>query len=170
MKHDRRISFLHKTLLAVVLMNVLAATALAQTWSTKSPMPGTRYAFASCVAGSKLYAFGGYDGTHIDTVVAYNPATNSWSARSPMPVQRTDAEAVESGGKIYVMGGQVGGATLTTRVDVYDPANDSWGTPVTPMPTMRTAFGVASIDGIIYTVGGTEWRRPVHRRSLRSHF
>src|SRR5688572_32523893 len=78
MKHDRRISFLYKPLLAVALMNVLAATALAQTWSTKSPMPGTRYAFASCVAGSKLYAFGGYDGAHIDTVVAYDPVTNSW--------------------------------------------------------------------------------------------
>ena len=142
MKHDRRISLLHKTLLAVVLMNVLAATALAQTWSTKSSMPGTRYAFASCVADGKLYAFGGYDGAHIDTVVAYDPETNSWSAKSPMPVQRTDAEAVESGGKIYVMGGQIGGATLTTRVDVYDPATDSWGTPVTPMPTIRTAFGV----------------------------
>jgi len=155
MKHDRRISFLLQTLLAVVLMNVLAAPALAQTWSTKSSMPGTRYAFASCVAAGKLYAFGGYDGNHIDTVVAYDPGTNSWSSKSPMPVQRTDAEAVESGGKIYVMGGQVGGATLTTRVDVYDPATDSWGTPVAPMPTLRTAFGVASIDGIIYTVGGT---------------
>lgn len=155
MKHDRRISFLQKTLLAVALMNVLPATALAQTWSTKSPMPGTRYAFASCVADGKLYAFGGYDGNHIDTVVAYDPGTNSWSARSPMPVQRTDAEAVESGGKIYVMGGQIGGATLTTRVDVYDPATNSWGSPVAPMPTIRTAFGVASIDGIIYTVGGT---------------
>ena len=35
MKHDRRVSFLHKTLLAFVLINVLAATALAETWVNK---------------------------------------------------------------------------------------------------------------------------------------
>lgn len=155
MKHHRPFSFLHKPFLALVLMNALAATALAQTWSPRTSMPGPRYAFASCVADGKLYAFGGYDGTHINTVVAYDPVAGSWSSKSPMPVQRTDAEAVEAGGKIYILGGQIGGATLTTRVDVYDPATDSWGTPVAPMPTLRTAFGLASIDGIIYAVGGT---------------
>lgn len=141
----------------IALLGTVSVTTVAQggTWSTKPSMPGSRYAFASCVADGKLYAFGGYDGAHINTVVAYDPVTGVWSSKSPMPVQRTDAEAVEASGKVYVMGGQIGGTTLTTRVDVYDPANDSWGTPLTPMPTMRTAFGVASIDGIIYAVGGT---------------
>jgi hypothetical protein len=155
MKNVRPFSFLYKTLLTFALMNALAATALAQTWSTRSSMPGPRYAFAACVADGKLYAFGGYDGAHVNTVVAYDPANGSWTSKSPMPVQRTDAEAAEAGGKIYVLGGQIGGVALTTRVDVYDPATDSWGTPVAPMPTLRTAFGVASIDGIIYAVGGT---------------
>jgi len=155
MKHHRLFSFLPRTFLAFALVIGACASVFAQTWSTQTSMPGSRYAFAACVADGKLYAFGGYDGAHIATVVAYNPATGSWSLKSPMPVQRTDAEAVEAGGKIYILGGQIGGATLTTRVDVYDPATDSWGAPVAAMPTMRTAFGVASIDGIIYAVGGT---------------
>jgi N-acetylneuraminic acid mutarotase len=119
-------------------------------------MPGPRAYFASCAAGGKFYAFGGDDGAHIDTVVAYDPATDSWSSKAPMPVQRTSAEAVEAGGKIYVLGGFINGTALTTRVDVYDPATDSWGVPVAPMPTLRTTFGVASIDGIIYAVGGSD--------------
>lgn len=147
---------LRKALLAFAPVLILCATALAQggMWTTKTPMPGPRAYFASCVAGGKLYAFGGYDGAHIDTVVAYDPTTNSWSSRAPMPVARTSASAVEAAGKIYVLGGFTNN-TLTTRVDVYDPATDTWGAPVAPLPTLRTTFGVAAIDGIIYAAGGT---------------
>ncbi len=156
MKNKRIFSVLAKALVCVGALNCLIAAASAQTWSTKTSMPGPRYAFASCVAAGNVYAFGGYDGVaHINTVVAYDPATNSWSAKSPMPIQRTDARAVAVGGKIYILGGQMGGITFVTQVDVYDPATDSWGAPVAPMPSARTAFGVAAIDGIIYVVGGT---------------
>lgn len=142
----------------IVTISLLAFTSqvLSQgAWQTKAAMPGPRDGAASCAAGGKLYAFGGYDGTHLGTSVAYDPATDTWSAKAPMPVPRSSATAVEAGGKIYVLGGFInGGTTLTTRVDVYDPATDSWDAPAAAMPTVRTTFGAAAIDGIIYAAGG----------------
>ena len=139
------------------LVSTVSVTSVAQsgTWTAKPSMPGVRAYFASCTAGNKLYAFGGYDGAHLSTVVAYDTATGTWSSKAPMPVARTSAAAAEAGGKIYVLGGFTNsGTTLTTRVDVYDPATDSWGAPVASMPTLRATFGLAAIDGIIYAVGG----------------
>lgn len=138
-------------------VSTVSVTTVAQsgTWTTKPSMPSPRAYFASCSAGNTLYAFGGYDGAHLDTVIAYDTDTGVWSSKALMPVARTSAQAVEAGGKIYVLGGFINNATtLTTRVDVYDPATDSWGAPVAPMPTLRTTFGVGVIDGIIYAVGG----------------
>lgn len=147
----------HRTLATLTLAFAAASPALAQgTWAAAPAMPQPRAYFAGCAAGSQLYAFGGYDGAHVNTVVAYDTDTGVWSSRTPMPVQRTSAACAESGGLIYVFGGTTnGGTTLTTRVDVYDPEADSWGSPVTPMPTLRTNMGVAAIDGIIYAVGGS---------------
>src|SRR5258708_4411347 len=150
--------FTLRTLIAAVALTLgMCITSLAQggTWTTKTSMPGPRSNFAVCVAGGNLYAFGGYGGAHLDTVVAYDIASDTWSSKAPMPVARTGAAAAAVGGKIYVFGGFANsGTTLTTRVDVYDPATDLWATPVAPMPTLRTSFGVAVIDGIIYAVGG----------------
>ena len=146
-----------KTIGPVLLLITTATTALAQgTWAPAAPMPQPRAFFAGCTAGTHLFAIGGYDGAHVDTVAAYDTATGAWGSRAPMPVQRTGAQCAESGGLIYVLGGTTnGGTTLTTRVDVYDPATDTWGTPVAPMPTSRANMGVATIDGIIYVAGGS---------------
>lgn len=146
----------NKILASVMLTLVASTPAAAQgTWAGAPAMPQPRAYFAGCAAGSQLYAFGGYDGAHVDTVAAYDTSSGVWSTRTPMPVQRTSAVCVESGGVIYVFGGTTNaGTTLTTRVDVYDPDTDSWRSPVAPLPTLRTNMGVAVINGIIYAVGG----------------
>ena len=61
-------------------------------------------------------------------------------------------------GKIYVVGGNIdddeGEVVATDRVDVYDPATDSWQ-QLAAMPTARSALAAAVVDGIIYVTGGS---------------
>jgi N-acetylneuraminic acid mutarotase len=62
-------------------------------------------------------------------------------------------------GKIYVIGGRLSGAFIIgfpgniNLVQAYDPAADSWTTK-SPMPTPRSGFNTASLNGVIYAAGG----------------
>src|SRR5437868_4346355 len=91
--------------------------------------------------------------------------SGSWEAKAPMPVYGGGATAV-IGGKIYVaMMARLDvydPATNTwsspspdyeSRLDVYDPATDSWTTR-TPSPVIRGADAAAEIGGKYYLVGG----------------
>src|SRR5258708_9621118 len=75
----------------------------------------------------------------------------------PTPCNHMGGEAVN--GKIYVIGGRLSGAFIIgfpgniNLVQAYDPAADAWG-PTTPMPTARSGFNTAALNGIIYAAGG----------------
>ena len=60
-------------------------------------------------------------------------------------------------GKIYVLGGKIyndeGYQAATDRVDVYDPAADSWQ-QMAAMPTARERNAAAVVSGKIYVSGG----------------
>ena len=60
-------------------------------------------------------------------------------------------------GKIYVVGGEInddeGEMVATDRVDMYDPAADSWQ-QMAAMPTARDSHAAAVVDGKIYVSGG----------------
>jgi N-acetylneuraminic acid mutarotase len=154
-----------KTILGLLLFAMIAlsvvfgarpGSAESGTWSTRVSMPTARASLAVAVAGNTLYAFGGYEGgARSDGVEAYDTTAGTWSARASMPIPRTGPGVAEVNGKIYVFGGLTNTvAQFTTRVDVYDPATDSWGAPRAPMPTARFEFAVGVINGIIYAVGG----------------
>ena len=78
-----------------------------------------------------------------------------------MPVARSSHTAVVVDGKIYVVGGEIGddedGAVITDRVDMYDPAADSWQ-QMAAMPTARNSHAAAVVDGKIYVSGGLSRR------------
>ena len=57
------------------------------------------------------------------------------------------------GGKLYVVGGNNGSGTAMRRVDMYDPATNTWSSRK-GMPTARTNAGAAIIGGKLYVVGG----------------
>ena len=57
--------------------------------------------------------------------------------------------------KIYIIGGTYAGlALLSARVDVYDPATDTWERK-TDMTRARTAAAHCVLDGLIYIIGGS---------------
>nr|CAH7713718.1 unnamed protein product [Callosobruchus chinensis] len=61
-------------------------------WSSVASLSSKRDAVAACVFGDKLYAVGGYDGSHyLATVECYDPAANEWSAAAPLLTGRAGA-------------------------------------------------------------------------------
>src|SRR5947207_11266044 len=70
-----------------------------------------------------------------------------------MPRPRDHLSVVVTGGRIWSIGGR--DPRSLTRVDIYDPAADSWQAgPDLPHPTSGAAEGV--IDGVIFIYGGEE--------------
>jgi hypothetical protein len=64
-----------------------------------------------------------------------------------------------SGGLAYVIGGELLGTGSipgpdSSLVDVYDPASGSWSAGV-PLPTARRAPVAATVNGVIYVIGGS---------------
>ena len=55
-------------------------------------------------------------------------------------------------GKIYCIGGY-DGVRYTNKVEVYDPATNTWGTK-SPMLTPRSLMGVVVVERKIYCIGG----------------
>ena len=163
----------------------------ANTYTDRAPMHQPRWLFAASFGpDGKLYAFGGFgaedtltdDGkdpdyarkyaewdrlTHeaLRSVEAYDPQTDTWSPRAPLPEPRQNmAAALGADGKIYVIGGLPSYADLTAQrsVFVYDPARDSWseGPPLRTPRQGHTA--VATAEGRIYAIGGTNIRTKFH--------
>jgi N-acetylneuraminic acid mutarotase len=149
------------------------------TWQAIAPMPQGRNHAAAESDGSKMYVFGGRgpgsgDGNFVangfDTVQVYDPATDSWessldpgSTLEPLPQARGGmGTAVFAGGEFWVMGGETldgAGATpdhVYDRVDVYNPATNSWRAGP-PMPTARHGiFPILDGNRIHLAGGGVE--------------
>jgi N-acetylneuraminic acid mutarotase len=143
-------------------------------WRARAPMPTARGGSLAAVVNGKIYVIGGagpmpdastpvirprQPQRSLGTVEEYDPTANTWRARAsmPTPCNHMGGEAVN--GKIYVIGGRLSGAFIIgfpgniNLVQAYDPAADSWVTK-TPMPTARSGFNTAALNGIIYAAGG----------------
>lgn len=135
-------------------------------WTTKTPMPGPRIAFASCVLDEKIYIIGGQRknySDYLDIVEVYDPHTNTWTSKAPMPELRDGACAAAVGGKVYVIGGfgmEPEQYNPLASVIAYDPATDSWENKA-PMSIGRCVMGIAVHNDKIYVMGGAEGFGPL---------
>ena len=133
------------------------------TGTTALPRPLSRPAAAVGVDG-RIYVFGGTaNGTESNATSIYDPTANSWSSGASMPTAREGARAVTlPDGRIAVLGGgSLCGTGLCDRgivydrVEVYDPAANSWAT-LPHMPTPRYRPVVALLGGRLYAIGGSD--------------
>ncbi|HEX4488108.1 MAG TPA: kelch repeat-containing protein [Terriglobales bacterium] len=146
----------------------------ADTWKALAPMPTARMAPVAAEAGGKIYVIGGasvHPGAKLvslgpkvphrslNTNEVYDPATNKWETRMAMPTARNHAAAGVVGGKIYVIGGRLASAFASAGsnsdvVEVYDPAENTWGAAGLRMPTARSAMAFATFGNRILIAGG----------------
>lgn len=97
--------------------------------------------------------------THINLVLADN-SKGTWTTAAPAPTPRTEVAAAAIESKIYVVGGfnkpnlqNILEFAISNKVEVYDTASDSWSI-TTPLPEGRHHAGIASLNGLLYVVGG----------------
>jgi N-acetylneuraminic acid mutarotase len=146
---------------------------LTNTWTSRASMPdGGRNHTAAATDGEKLWVFGGRRGGNFptngyDSVMAYDPATNAWtwsgevgSTLAPLPEARGGTgKAVWSHGEFYVFGGETeddpdaNANGVYARVDVYDPAANSWRREA-DMPNPRHGIFPVLYQGHMFLAGG----------------
>lgn len=134
-------------------------------WEYKRPLPVKRMLFAAVVGpDDMIYVFGGALSAEpstpvLNTTEVYDPKADTWSSRTPMPApRRAHAGVLGANGKIYIMGGAGSGVDAPPLNDVfiYDPVKDTWKKGP-PMKRRRdTLVAVATPDGKIYAIGGTD--------------
>lgn len=134
-------------------------------WRRGADMKIERQSLAAAFGpNGKLYVFGGCrcngasgDPNAVAMTEVYDPKSDTWSEAAPMPEPRLlHAAATGADGRIYLIGGtqRWGRGDPSDRVDIYDPATDSWKRG----PSLRVARSghTASTtgDGTIWVVGG----------------
>ena len=90
-----------------------------------------------------------------------------WQSAASMPAPRNQFGTVTYKGKIYIIGGQfhhdsrMGKPALDQkRVDIYDPATDSWSPgPELPRPHSHAENSTFLHDGRIFVIGGRSVNR-----------
>ena len=141
------------------------------TWRRRTDMPTPRNYPEAAVVNGIIYVFGGSNAKDRKianmklpvSVEAYDPETDTWTRKKDMPVSRINFELGVAAGKVYLIGGSTGlGAEherRMDRVDVYDPATDTW-TKGPKMPTRREPRAVEVVNDRIYVIGGFGWPPP----------
>ena len=130
-------------------------------------MATPRHGAKAAVVNGTIFIFGGWHGKDGElanrkypvSVEAYNPQTDAWIEKKEMPVSRVEFDIGVVDGKIYIIGGAIrrdGGGERIGRVDVYNPATDTW-VAGREMPTPRSSLGVGVVDNRIYAIGGRGW-------------
>jgi N-acetylneuraminic acid mutarotase len=120
-------------------------------WQRETAMPGPKASFQLVALGGQLYALGGEDGA--DGVFVFDPVARNWAVMSaPAEISRRGAAAVVLNDLIYFMGGVDDGA-VTGRVDIFDPATESW-TIGPALPGPRAGHAAAVLNGEIHVLGG----------------
>jgi hypothetical protein len=120
-------------------------------WTTKAPMPNITYGCISAVVDNEIYFI-----SRLSRVQIYDAETDTWRLGTPPPSETYWGSAVATTGvmapkRVYVLG--ISGYVPEHFVRVYNVKNDTWNFGAN-IPTMRSDFGVAVVNDLLYVVGG----------------
>ena len=136
-------------------------------WRSVTNIPRNVQMSAVARVGDKAYLIGGYlmdEDRMTGDVMTFDFRTGQWDVNScqPMPADRARAFAYSSAapvidGKIYLIGGgegsMSGGVWASNKVDVYDPATNSWSVQ-RPLPFSVDNHLSVAVGSRIYVIGG----------------
>jgi Kelch motif len=131
-------------------------------WSSAPPLPTARSGLGAATGrDGNIYALGGYDGSYLTTVEAFDPTTMSWltgaSAPPAMPTARSGVAAVTGpDGRIYAIAGQNSSAQALTTVEAYDTTSRTWSTVGSLPDALYAPAAAVGPDGLIYVMGGVD--------------
>lgn len=78
----------------------------------------------------------------------------TWAMAAPCPLARFEANGVVVGDELWVLGGFVSSTfDVTGRVDIYNPAADTWRVGP-PLPGAQTHVAAVTVDGTDVVVAG----------------
>jgi N-acetylneuraminic acid mutarotase len=135
---------------------------VSQAWALKSDMPEARYSAAVAVINDMIYIAGGRSaGLQSSSLNWYDPSFDIWTIGSPMNQERDGTGGAAIGGEFVVYGGfattHIPDAGYLRSVEIYDPVMDMWSSGADGQP--RRDFGIAVLDGMMYTFGGNNVAR-----------
>jgi len=124
----------------------------------------------SCLVGSKVYVFGGFDGhgTNFD-LATYDPYTKIWnnipktSQKGTPPPSRTNHASASVGKNMYIFGGnnnnEAGQYQVLDDLTMLDTLTMTWSRPKTTgaIPCARSGHTLTAIGKKLYLFGGGVW-------------
>jgi N-acetylneuraminic acid mutarotase len=139
------------------LASLYAYNPVTNVWSSKSPLPGPRYAGNGAgVINGQLYIAGGWTQSpplpHDDLFI-YNPASNSWSSGASLSHLSGCGATGVINGKLYVYSPCNGFSGYVQTLDVYNPATNAW-TNLAASSAQHVFPASAVINGKLYLAGG----------------
>jgi len=123
------------------------------TWSARAALPLPRTDHALVGLGGKLYALGGFSGSTLARVDAYDPASDTWTRRADLLTARREFAAGALNGKIYAACGMSwsdpNAVTYVNTTEQYDPVADAWTTraPCPIGPASNNVYGNEHVGG-----------------------
>ncbi len=128
-------------------------------WQILTPMPTARQHIKAAVVDDKIYIIGGLESwDEVSTKnEVYDPQTDTWDEMAPIPIPKHNYSTVVYNDEIYIFGGCTQNGvdiwSMTSSVEVYNPAANSW-TTTSSLPSTRFNPGIGIIDDKIIIAGG----------------
>mmetsp|Transcript_34464 Transcript_34464/g.80012 ORF Transcript_34464/g.80012 Transcript_34464/m.80012 type:complete len:388 (+) Transcript_34464:47-1210(+) len=126
---------------------------------TKADAPRGRYRHAAAAVGTKIYLFGGTNGSEaiVQHVDVFDTATSTWSTLPEAFLNATtDNAAFAHGGKIYIVGGYDAQWSAKTTTYIFDPSKAglaAW-TMGPEMQQGRGDFSALMVGDSAFAIGG----------------
>lgn len=122
-------------------------------WQTVADLPEAIMDNAVAVNDGKIYSAFGYDGTD-DTRSLYSyDAADGWTKLADAADTREAPARGFINGKLYIAGGWGAGGDPDAKLEIYDPASNTWTTGASS-PAPLAGAGSAVLNGKLYSVGG----------------
>jgi DNA-binding CsgD family transcriptional regulator/N-acetylneuraminic acid mutarotase len=135
---------------------------------SKETMPQPVGYLGAAALGEAIYIVGGYDGQNeLNQTYAFMPETGEWVAKAPLQEKRVGLGLVSNGQSLFAVGGGWGQALNTN--EQYDPATDNWSSFETPFSSQWRNMGVATVDTMIYAVGGWDGTEAEYMDAMKSY-